>query len=66
MEGFVPHLIFYAAAAGVALAGYRAFTRAARQVSERGRMREAEARNGAAGTLERDPHTGRYRVKREA
>ena len=65
MEGVVPHLIFYAAAAGVAAIGYRAFKRSAERVHERMREMEREARTGASGTLQRDPATGRYRLKRD-
>lgn len=65
MEGALPHLLFYAAAAGVAAIGYRAFTRAAERVHERSRNAAREEETGAAGTLERDPETGRYRIRRD-
>ena len=59
----MPHLLFYAAAAGAAAIGYRALTKAAERVHERHRQAVREAETGSAGTLERDPETGRYRVR---
>ena len=66
MEGWVPHLLFYAAAVGVGAVGYRAFKRAAERVHEQTRQRVREAETGAGGTLERDPETGRYKLRRDA
>ena len=63
MEGVVPHLLFYAAAAGVAAFGYRAFKRAAENAHRKHTEATREAETGAAGTLHRDPETGRYRVR---
>lgn len=65
MEGWVPHLLFYAAAIGVGAFGYRAFTKAASRVHEARRREVREAQTGAAGTLARDPETGRYKVSRD-
>ena len=65
MEGWVPHLLFYAAAAGIGALGYRAFTKAAERVHERTRQQVRESETGAAGTLERDPETGRYRLRED-
>ena len=65
LEGAVPHLLVYAAAAGVATLGYRAFKRAAERVHEREAEKLREAETGAKGTLHRDPETGRYRVRSE-
>ena len=65
MEGWVPHLLFYAAAVGVGAVGYRAFKKAAERVHKRTRQQVREHETGAAGTLERDPETGRYRVRRD-
>lgn len=62
MEYAMPHLLFYAAAAGVAAIGYRAFKRAAERVHKRHEEAVREAETGASGTLVRDPQTGRYRV----
>ena len=61
----MPHLLFYAAAAGAAAIGYRALTKAAERVHKRHDDKIREAQTGAAGTLERDPETGRYRVVRD-
>ena len=65
MEGVVPHLLFYAAATGVAAIGYRALTKAAERVHKRHDEMVREAETGAKGTLHRDPETGRYRVRSE-
>ena len=62
LEGAVPHLLFYAAAAGVATVGYRAFKRAAERTHKRFEESMREAETGAGGTLVKDPETGRYRV----
>ena len=62
MEGVLPHLLFYAAAAGVATIGYRAFKRAAERTHKRFEASMREAETGAGGTLVKDPETGRYRV----
>ena len=61
----MPHLLFYAAAVGVGAVGYRAFKRAAERVHERTRRMQRENETGATGTLERDPDTGHYRVRRD-
>ena len=65
MEGALPHLLFYAAAAGVATLGYRAFKRAAEKAHQRHAAEQRECETGAAGTLQRDPETGRYRVSND-
>ena len=65
MEGALPHLLFYAAAVGVGAFGYRAFKKAAERVHERTRQMQREQRTGAVGTLERDPETGHYKVRRD-
>ena len=63
MEWAVPHLLFYAAAAGVAAYGYRAFKKAAERAHERFSDAMREAETGAKGTLVRDPDTGHYRLR---
>ena len=63
MGAWMPHLLFYAAAAGVATLGYRAFKRAADKVHQRHAEQLREEETGAKGTLQRDPETGRYRVR---
>ena len=65
MEGALPHLLFYAAAVGIGAFGYRAFKRAAKRVHERTEQLRREAETGAAGTLERDPDTGHYKLRRD-
>ena len=65
MEDALPHLLFYAAAVAVGAVGYRAFKKAAERVHEARRRAAREAQTGAAGTLERDPETGHYKVRRE-
>ena len=63
MEWAVPHLMFYAAAAGVAAFGYRAFKRAAERAHRRFDEARREAETGAEGTLVFDEDTGRYRLR---
>ena len=58
----MPHLLFYAAATGIAVVGYRAFKRAAERTHKRFADAMKEAETGAGGTLVKDPATGRYRV----
>ena len=65
MEGPLPHLVFYAVAVGIGALGYRAFKRAADRVHERARQMQRESETGAAGTLERDPVTGHYKLRRD-
>lgn len=57
--------LFYAAAGAVAWIGYKAFLREAERVSARVRKAEREAQNHANGTLEYDPETGEYRVRKD-
>jgi membrane protein implicated in regulation of membrane protease activity len=44
---------------------YKRFIKDAERLSARTRQQEEERRTGAVGTLEKDPVTGEYRVKRE-
>lgn len=44
---------------------YKKFTKDAERLSQRSRQHENERRTGAVGTLEKDPVTGEYRVKRD-
>ena len=44
---------------------YKRFIRDAERLSARSRREERERRTGAIGTLEKDPVTGEYRVKRD-
>ncbi|WP_105439036.1 hypothetical protein [Neorhizobium sp. T25_13] len=44
---------------------YKKFIKDAERLSSRTRREEKERQNGAIGTLERDPTTGEYRVKRD-
>jgi membrane protein implicated in regulation of membrane protease activity len=44
---------------------YKRFIRDAERLSARSSREERERRTGAIGTLEKDPVTGEYRVKRD-
>ncbi|MBP2560191.1 membrane protein implicated in regulation of membrane protease activity [Neorhizobium galegae] len=44
---------------------YKKFIKDAERLSSRTRREEKERQTGAIGTLERDPVTGEYRVKRD-
>lgn len=44
---------------------YKKFIKEAEKLSSRTRREEKERQTGAIGTLERDPTTGEYRVKRD-
>jgi membrane protein implicated in regulation of membrane protease activity len=44
---------------------YKRFIKDAERLSARSRRQEQERQTGAVGTLEKDPVTGEYRVKRE-
>ena len=44
---------------------YKKFIKDAERLSSRSRREEKERQTGAIGTLERDPTTGEYRVKRD-
>ncbi|MCJ9753447.1 hypothetical protein MOV61_22255 [Neorhizobium sp. BETTINA12A] len=44
---------------------YKKFIKDAEKLSSRTRREEKERQTGAIGTLERDPATGEYRVKRD-
>jgi len=44
---------------------YKKFIKDAERLSARSRREEKERQTGAIGTLEKDPVTGEYRVKRD-
>ncbi len=44
---------------------YKRFIKDAERLSSRTRREQQERRTGAIGTLEKDPATGEYRVKRD-
>ncbi|TCV76268.1 hypothetical protein [Neorhizobium sp. S3-V5DH] len=44
---------------------YKKFIKDAERLSQRSRQHEKERQTGAVGTLEKDPLTGEYRVKRD-
>ena len=61
----MPQLIFLIVVVGGAWLLYRRFIQDAQRLSERSRRAERERQTGAIGTLEKDPTTGEYRVKRD-
>ncbi|WP_117190802.1 hypothetical protein [Rhizobium terrae] len=44
---------------------YKKFIKDAEKLTARSRQREQERQTGAIGTLEKDPVTGEYRVKKD-
>lgn len=44
---------------------YKKFIKDAERLTSRSRQQEKERQTGAIGTLEKDPVTGEYRVKRD-
>jgi membrane protein implicated in regulation of membrane protease activity len=61
----MPQLIFFALVALVVYYGYKSFVREAERVSARVRRQEKQAKNGANGTLIKDPATGEYRLSKD-
>ncbi|GGA77074.1 membrane protein [Brucella endophytica] len=61
----MPSVIFLIVMALAAWYGYRAFKREAARVSREVRQAEKEAQNRAHGTLEQDPKTGEYRLRKD-
>jgi membrane protein implicated in regulation of membrane protease activity len=61
----MPQLIFFALVALVVYWGYKSFLREAERVSARVRRHEKQAKNGAIGTLVKDPATGEYRLAKD-
>ena len=58
-------LIVYGLICAAALYAYRAFKRETQRVALRVKHAEEERRNGANGTLVKDPETGEYYVERD-
>lgn len=58
-------LLFFVFLAAAAWWLYRRFTADARRLSQRSARERKERQTGAVGTLEKDPVTGEYRVKRK-
>jgi hypothetical protein len=61
----MPQLIFFALVGAVAYVGYRSFIREAERVTAKVRRAEKQAKNGATGTLIKDPKTGEYRLAKD-
>jgi membrane protein implicated in regulation of membrane protease activity len=61
----MPQLIFFALVGAVAYFGYRSFIREAERVTAKVRRAEKQAKNGAIGTLVKDPETGEYRLAKD-
>lgn len=58
-------IIFLLLVVGLAWFGYRKFVADAERLSKINKRAEEERRNGATGTLVKDPQTGEYRVRRD-
>lgn len=61
----MPQLIFFAVVGAAAYFGYRAFIKEAERVTAKVRRHEQQVRNGANGTLVKDPKTGEYRLAKD-
>lgn len=61
----MPQLIFFAVVGVAAYFGYRAFIKEAERVTAKVRRHEQQVRNGANGTLVKDPKTGEYRLAKD-
>jgi membrane protein implicated in regulation of membrane protease activity len=58
-------IIFLAVLIGGGWMLYKKFINDAKKLSARNKKREKERQTGAIATLEKDPATGEYRVRRE-
>lgn len=61
----MPQLIFFAVVGAVAYFGYKSFIKEAGRVTAKVRRAEKQAKNGANGTLVKDPKTGEYRLAKD-
>lgn len=61
----MPQLIFFAVIIAAGYFGYRMFLREADRVTAKVRRARDEQRNGANGTLVKDPKTGEYRLAKD-
>ncbi len=61
----MPQLIFFAVVGVAAYVGYRSFVKEAQRVTAKVRQAERQAKNGAMGTLVKDPKTGEYRLSKD-
>lgn len=58
-------LIFFLLVIGGGWLLYKRFIQDAKRLAARNRQQEKERQRGAMGTLEKDPATGEYRVRRD-
>jgi membrane protein implicated in regulation of membrane protease activity len=58
-------LIFFLLVIGGGWLLYKRFIQDAKRLAARNRQQEKERQSGAMGTLEKDPATGEYRVRRD-
>jgi hypothetical protein len=61
----MPQLVFFALVGAVVYFGYKSFIREAERVTAKVRRAEKQAKNGADGTLVKDPKTGEYRLAKD-
>jgi membrane protein implicated in regulation of membrane protease activity len=61
----MPQLIFFAAVGVAAYYGYKTFLREAERVTAKVRREERQMKNGANGTLVKDPRTGEYYLAKD-
>ena len=61
----MPQLIFFSFVGVAAYYGYKAFLREAERVTAKVRREEHQVRNGANGTLVKDPKTGEYYLSKD-
>ena len=61
----MPQIIFFAVIGVAAYYGYKTFLREAERVTARVRREERQMKNGANGTLVKDPKTGEYYLAKD-
>lgn len=61
----MPQLIFFAVIGVAAYYGYKTFLREAERVTAKVRREERQMKNGANGTLVKDPKTGEYYLAKD-
>ena len=61
----MPQIVFLAIVGAIGWMAYRALVKSSTEAAERLRRAREESETGAVGTLEKDPETGEYRVRKD-
>lgn len=61
----MPQLLFLVIVAAIGIASYKALVKSSAQAAEKLKRAREESQTGAVGTLEKDPETGEYRVRKD-